>query len=186
MANRPTFKKQDSFSEPDYGQNYEMKPVGGPPQIEEVNEGDGPGPERMGGTAEDKKDMYRLNKVQELQRNFRFLSIFGYSLILGNGWVIALIAAIIPLTNGGTAGGIWIYFIIIVGLSFSTLSMAEMASMAPTAGGQYHWVSEFAPRSNQRFLSYLTGWLCVSNPLCYPRSMTPDLHLGLGMANGTL
>jgi choline transport protein len=32
---------------------------------------------------------------------------------------------------------------------------------APTAGGQYHWVSEFAPRSIQRFLSYIVGWLCV-------------------------
>lgn len=143
-----------------------MKSAGLRPQIEEFDDApglnEGPGPERLGGTAEDKKDMYRLNKVQELQRNFRFLSIFGYSLILGNGWVIALIAAIIPLTNGGTAGGIWIYFIVIVGLCFSTLSMAEMASMAPTAGGQYHWVSEFAPRSKQRFLSYMTGWLCVS------------------------
>jgi amino acid transporter len=32
---------------------------------------------------------------------------------------------------------------------------------APTAGGQYHWVSEFAPKSCQRFLSYIVGWLCV-------------------------
>lgn len=32
---------------------------------------------------------------------------------------------------------------------------------APTSGGQYHWVSEFAPPSKQRFLSYLTGWVCV-------------------------
>src|ERR1700712_5007418 len=32
---------------------------------------------------------------------------------------------------------------------------------APTAGGQYHWVSEFAPKSAQRFLSYVVGWLCV-------------------------
>ena len=39
--------------------------------------------------------------------------------------------------------------------------MAEMASMAPTAGGQYHWVSEFAPKKCQRFLSYVTGWICV-------------------------
>ena len=39
--------------------------------------------------------------------------------------------------------------------------MAEMASMAPTAGGQYHWISEFAPRSLQKQLSYLIGWLCV-------------------------
>lgn len=39
--------------------------------------------------------------------------------------------------------------------------MAEMASMAPTAGGQYHWISEFAPRNSQRILSYIIGWLCV-------------------------
>jgi choline transport protein len=39
------------------------------------------------------------------------------------------------------------------------LSLAEMASMAPTAGGQYHWVSEFAPPSMQRSLSYFTGWM---------------------------
>lgn len=32
---------------------------------------------------------------------------------------------------------------------------------APTSGGQYHWVSEFSPRSCQRFLSYLVGWISV-------------------------
>lgn len=32
---------------------------------------------------------------------------------------------------------------------------------APTAGGQYHWVSEFAPPSCQKFLSYIVGWLGV-------------------------
>ncbi|KAK0113953.1 hypothetical protein ONS96_014802 [Cadophora gregata f. sp. sojae] len=29
------------------------------------------------------------------------------------------------------------------------------------SGGQYHWVSEFAPRSCQRFVSYLVGWTSV-------------------------
>jgi choline transport protein len=33
---------------------------------------------------------------------------------------------------------------------------------APTSGGQYHWVSEFAPPKYQKFLSYLVG---QSNPL---------------------
>jgi choline transport protein len=32
---------------------------------------------------------------------------------------------------------------------------------APTAGGQYHWVSEFSPKSSQKILSYVVGWLCV-------------------------
>jgi choline transport protein len=27
------------------------------------------------------------------------------------------------------------------------------------SGGQYHWVSEFAPPSCQKFLSYITGWV---------------------------
>lgn len=33
--------------------------------------------------------------------------------------------------------------------------------MAPISGGQYHWVSEFAPPKYQRFLSYVTGWMSV-------------------------
>ena len=28
-----------------------------------------------------------------------------------------------------------------------------------SSGGQYHWVSEFAPPSCQKFLSYITGWV---------------------------
>lgn len=34
-----------------------------------------------------------------------------------------------------------------------------MASMAPIAGAQYHWVSEFAPDNHQKFLSYMAGWI---------------------------
>lgn len=41
------------------------------------------------------------------------------------------------------------------------LHVPNLQCRAPTTGGQYHWVSEFAPPSSQRFLSYLVGWLCV-------------------------
>lgn len=52
------------------------------------------------------------------------------------------------------------YIIVVVFFFMVNISMAEMASMAPTAGGQYHWISEFAPRSKQKVLSYFIGWLC--------------------------
>ncbi|KAL9113469.1 MAG: hypothetical protein Q9227_002510 [Pyrenula ochraceoflavens] len=39
--------------------------------------------------------------------------------------------------------------------------MAELVSMAPTSGGHYHWVSMLAPRSSQKFFSYLVGWFNV-------------------------
>jgi hypothetical protein len=38
------------------------------------------------GTAGDQKDMYRMGKQQELRRNFRFVSIFGYSMVLMATW----------------------------------------------------------------------------------------------------
>ncbi|KAJ4404122.1 hypothetical protein N0V91_006023 [Didymella pomorum] len=75
------------------------------------------------GTAGDQNDMYRMGKQQELRRNFRFMSIFSYSMVLMATW--------------------------------------ETVLTAPTSGGQYHWVSEFAPKKYQKFLSYIVGWLCV-------------------------
>jgi choline transport protein len=63
--------------------------------------------------------------------------------------------------NGGLAGLLWSYIWTFFGFIFIVLSLAEMASMAPTSGGQYHWVSEFAPRGFQRFLSYMSGWMAT-------------------------
>ncbi|KAF7589356.1 hypothetical protein BBP40_004436 [Aspergillus hancockii] len=65
------------------------------------------------------------------------------------------------LIDGGKAGMIYTYLGGLFGFSFVILSMAEMASIAPTSGGQYHWVSEFASPSCQCILSYITGWVCV-------------------------
>ncbi|KAF1949764.1 amino acid transporter [Byssothecium circinans] len=125
-----------------------------------VVEGGGASDEKQG-THHDELDMQRIGKEQQLRRSFRFSSIFSYSMILGNTWELVIAVIGISLTNGGTAGGIWMFLIVCVGYFFVVLSMAEMASMAPTAGGQYHWVSELAPPSQQKFLSYLVGWMCV-------------------------
>ncbi|KAF2192179.1 amino acid transporter [Zopfia rhizophila CBS 207.26] len=114
-----------------------------------------------GGTVQDGNDMHRMGKLQQLRRDFRLPSIFGYAVILGCTWEFALVIVSLSLMNGGTAGGIWMFFVVCVGMFFVVLSLAEMASMAPTAGGQYHWVSEFAPPKQQKFLSYITGWFSV-------------------------
>lgn len=37
-------------------------------------------------TSEDQHAMWRMGKVQEMQRNFRFVSIFGFSMILMASW----------------------------------------------------------------------------------------------------
>ncbi|CZT20570.1 uncharacterized protein RCC_06428 [Ramularia collo-cygni] len=109
----------------------------------------------------DNRDMRRLGKKQELKRRFRFFSIVGYVIVLGLTWEFSLTTSVFSLANGGTAGAIWLTLVVTIGMFFVMLSMAELSSMAPTSGGQYHWVSEFAPAHLQRPLSYAVGWLCA-------------------------
>ncbi|KAF3768771.1 hypothetical protein M406DRAFT_44371 [Cryphonectria parasitica EP155] len=113
------------------------------------------------GNQDDRAHMLRLGKTQQLRRDFRFISMFGFSMILGSSWEVALAMLSMGLLNGGTAGLIWVFLCCWVGFMFINISMAEMGSMAPTSGGQYHWVSEFAPRKYQKQISYIMGWLCV-------------------------
>ncbi|OJD18037.1 hypothetical protein AJ78_01929 [Emergomyces pasteurianus Ep9510] len=116
---------------------------------------------RRGHTKNDRKDMNRMGKRQELIRSYRPLSALSFALILQATWEFMLMSNTEGLTNGGLAGLLWSYIWTFIGFGFVIFSLAEMASMAPISGGQYHWVSEFASEKHQKFLSYLTGWLSV-------------------------
>ena len=155
-----------------------------PLDIEKRSDSDDERPLAKAGTNQDDLDMDRLGKKQQLSRNFRSFSILGLTCVVMGTWLGMITASSFSLINGGRAGTIWVY----VAVWFCSLavvaSMAEMASMAPTSGGQYHWVSvrfsevhvfqsqpetsannytfllqEFAPPNAQKFLSYLSGWL---------------------------
>ncbi|KAH8158048.1 hypothetical protein CIB48_g10203 [Xylaria polymorpha] len=63
--------------------------------------------------------------------------------------------------NGGPAGVIWGYIIVWIGTLSTFAVLSELASMAPTSGGQYHWVAILASDSSRQFLSYITGWMTL-------------------------
>lgn len=44
---------------------------------------------------------------------------------------------------------------------FVVLSLAEIASMYPSAGGQYHWVAVMAPSRTTLPASWFTAWISV-------------------------
>ncbi|KAF2204121.1 amino acid transporter [Delitschia confertaspora ATCC 74209] len=116
-------------------------------------------PARPGFTKHDQKDMYRMGKIQELKRNYRPLSALSFAIVLTAVWEFLLVSNTQGLVDGGLAGVFWSYIWTFIGFGFVELSLAEMASMAPISGGQYHWVSEFAPPKYQKFMSYITGWM---------------------------
>lgn len=84
------------------------------------------------GSTRDTLDMERMGKQQTLRRNFTFISIFGFSLILMSTWEIQLGVGTFGLTNGGTAGMIYVYLGAWIGFATIAISMAEMASMYAT------------------------------------------------------
>ena len=152
------------------------------------------------GTDSDKLDMKILGRTQETRRIFSWITMLGFGSTLIVTWEALLSSMFAIISNGGTAGMFWGFLIVICGYLLVYASLAEMASMvsahrlwylsstskanvirayqAATSGGQYHWVSELAPPSVQRYLSYVTGWLCFTG---WQSAIT-----GLGMLVATI
>ncbi|KAH8602283.1 amino acid transporter-like protein [Bisporella sp. PMI_857] len=116
-------------------------------------------PARYRGTEADKRDMLTLGKKQVLRRNFKFITMLGFASTVMASWELMLPLFYFVLYDGGPPDLFWGFIVVAIGMSLVYASIAEMASMSPTAGGQYHWVSEFAPPKAQKILSYTVGWL---------------------------
>ncbi|TVY18172.1 Choline transport protein [Lachnellula arida] len=117
--------------------------------------------EGKGNTTTDDEEMAYYGKRQQLKRNFGFLSIAGFVCSLLSTWEGIFAVFLLGFQNGGPAGLIYGYIFCFIGTLMVVASLAEMASMMPLSGGQYHWVSILAPASSAKFLSYITGWLTV-------------------------
>jgi len=67
------------------------------------------------------------------------------------------------------------------------ISLSELASALPNAGGQYYWASELAPRRWARGSSYLTGWFAWAGSLFTSASVALGTSaaavVGLPLAN---
>lgn len=45
------------------------------------------------------------------------------------------------------------------------VSLAEIASMYPTAGGQYHWVAVLSPSKGRLTSSWFTAWISIGGQI---------------------
>ncbi|KAF2107377.1 amino acid/polyamine transporter I [Lophiotrema nucula] len=111
------------------------------------------------GTDADRQEMAMLGKKQVLRRNFNFLTMLGFASTCICSWEGIFTYLNFVLIDGGTPLLFWGFIACALCQTLVYASLAEMASMSPTAGGQYHWVSEFSPPRWQKVLSYYSGWL---------------------------
>ncbi|KAI1101871.1 amino acid transporter [Jackrogersella minutella] len=113
-------------------------------------------------SSRDDLTLARLGKKPVLKRNFGFMAILGFSCTVLITWEGSLIGFISGLQNGGPSGIIYGFLVVWVGTLSVFATLSELVSMAPTSGGQYHWVSILAPPSSRKFFGYITGWLEIT------------------------
>lgn len=88
------------------------------------------------GTPADQHDMEVLGVKQVLRRNYRLVPMLGFSSIAVISWEIAPFLMSFALVDGGPAAMFWGLVVGAVGFFLVYASLAEVASMFPTAGGQ--------------------------------------------------
>ncbi|KAJ5468866.1 hypothetical protein N7475_006618 [Penicillium sp. IBT 31633x] len=109
----------------------------------------------------DDANLARMGKRPVLKRNFGLMSMLGFSCTILITWEGIVVLFLQAYQNGGPAGAVYGFLFVWAGVAATFVVLSELASMAPTSGGQYHWTSMLAPPSCMKLMSYLTGWLTV-------------------------
>ena len=117
-----------------------------------VNEQAAPGP-----LSSDEATLHQLGYAQELRRRMSGFSNFAVSFT-----IISILSGCLTLYGygmgtGGPAIIVWGWPIVGIMTLFVGLSMAEVCSGFPTAGGLYYWSAKLA-RKNGPAWSWFTGW----------------------------
>jgi len=113
--------------------------------------------EQAAETLTDEQQLHQLGYAQELRRRMSGFSNFAVSFT-----IISILSGCLTLYGygmgtGGPAIIVWGWPIVGIMTLFVGLSMAEVCSSFPTAGGLYYWSAKLA-RRNQGAWSWFTGW----------------------------
>lgn len=92
-----------------------------------------------------------------LRKSFSLWSILGVGFGLTNSWFGISASMITGINSGGPM--MIVYGIIIIALISICIgvSLSELSSAYPHAGGQFYWTLKLAPKNYKRFAAYLCG-----------------------------
>ncbi|KAL6251538.1 hypothetical protein RBB50_001747 [Rhinocladiella similis] len=94
-----------------------------------------------------------------LRRLFSFAQLLAFSLTFMESWEVMAINISATFWNGGPRSLIWGCIAVVAGSLCQAYSMAELGSILPIAGAQYHWTHIMAPDSSRKFITWMQGWV---------------------------
>jgi choline transport protein len=87
------------------------------------------------------------------------IEIVSAGFIISNSWAGIAATFALAISQGGPVILIYGPIIMLILVGACALTLAELASVYPTAGGQYHWTCILAPKTWSREL--------VTTPTCW-------------------
>ncbi|EXJ84860.1 hypothetical protein A1O3_05535 [Capronia epimyces CBS 606.96] len=94
-------------------------------------------------------------------RDITPVGIVAIAFNICNSWTAIAASLAIAIASGGTISLIYGMIVSFVMFLSTGLSLAELAAVYPTAGGQYHFTSILAPARYSKGLSYFCGMTAV-------------------------
>ncbi|KAH8731958.1 amino acid/polyamine transporter I [Phaeosphaeriaceae sp. PMI808] len=127
----------------------------------------------------DNERLAQLGHVEELRRSYSLWSLGCLCLCLTATWEALATVMGTALTAGG---GPCLFFNLLASVICSiavACSLGEIASIYPTAGGQYHWIAALSPPSTRSVASWFLGWINIGGQIVLTASavLAVALHI---------
>ncbi|KAF5240691.1 hypothetical protein FAUST_4217 [Fusarium austroamericanum] len=107
---------------------------------------------------EDDLRLAEIGHKPQLHRQYGLMSAVALGCLASNSWSALAGTLVAGLSSGGPALIVYGFIFVTVASAFVALSLAELTSSYPTAGGQYHWAAAIAPSKYARPASFFTGY----------------------------
>ncbi|KHN93827.1 Amino acid/polyamine transporter I [Metarhizium album ARSEF 1941] len=118
----------------------------------------------------DEQPLAQLGHQQELKRRFSLPALVSLCLCLMATWEATSTVVGTALVSGGSPCLFYNYILSFVLSMCVAASLGEIASIYPTAGGQYHWVAALCPGPGKTAAAYFTGWISVGGQIVFTSS----------------
>ncbi|KAL3473351.1 amino acid/polyamine transporter I [Aspergillus californicus] len=106
-----------------------------------------------------------------LKRKFNILSIVAVGYNISNSWAAIAASFSIAIQSGGAVSLLYGILLVTFAMFCTGVTLAELASVYPTAGGQYHFTSILASERWSRGLSYFSGLAAIFSWICLGASI---------------
>ncbi|RBR12048.1 hypothetical protein FVER53590_04393 [Fusarium verticillioides] len=112
-------------------------------------------------SSDDALRLAQLGHTQELRRQYSLFSLCALCVCLMATWEALSSVVATALVSGGAPCLFYNYLLSAVCSICIASSLGEIASIYPTAGGQYHWVAALSPTSIRSTAAWVTGWVSI-------------------------